>query len=266
MKILQFSFGIPLFGIVHGGRQLHVISQMDIEDVIQELKSLQNIVKYQSQKILDLEETSKEHMDMIKAQRNEIKEVKDQLAISKKRYGMDSSDKKQQKSNHLQKITAKADKVEPNESLIRRGRITPPSSNDHGPVAFYAYMSSDMTNIGGHHPLVFDVVKTNTGNAYHQSTGTFTVPQTGLYVFTWSVRVTSGSYHSVELVVNGKMEGIVYQQSMGKDDDQGGSTIVILANEHDDVFLRTTMNMGANSGSIHSNSNGFTSFAGWKLN
>ncbi|XP_062612270.1 complement C1q-like protein 2 [Saccostrea cucullata] len=125
-------------------------------------------------------------------------------------------------------------------------------------------MSSSMTNIGGHHPLVFDVVKTNVGNAFHQSTGAFIVPQTGLYVFTWSVRITGGTYHSVDLVVNGKEEGAVYQISEGNEDDQGGSTIVILANEQDDVFLRT--NMDYNKGPLVSNSYGYTSFAGWKLN
>ncbi|XP_062612271.1 complement C1q tumor necrosis factor-related protein 3-like [Saccostrea cucullata] len=125
-------------------------------------------------------------------------------------------------------------------------------------------MSSAMTNIGGHHPLVFDVVRTNIGNAFHQSTGAFIVPQTGLYVFTWSVRVTSGSYHCVELVVNGKVEGAVYQHSTSSEDDQGGSTIVIQANEQDDVFLRTKL--GSNNGPIYSSPYGFPSFAGWKLN
>lgn len=55
-------------------------------------------------------------------------------------------------------------------------------------VAFYAYMSKDLPAdvATPHHVLVFDVVRTNIGNAYHSSTGVFIVPETNVYVFMWS--------------------------------------------------------------------------------
>ena len=42
------------------------------------------------------------------------------------------------------------------------GRIVPPTyppANQEEPIAFYAYMSAPMSNIGGHHTLIYDVIK-----------------------------------------------------------------------------------------------------------
>jgi hypothetical protein len=50
-------------------------------------------------------------------------------------------------------------------------------------------MSITTPTISEQHLLRFDVVKTNQGNGYHPNTGVFMVPETGIYVFTWTIRV-----------------------------------------------------------------------------
>lgn len=124
-------------------------------------------------------------------------------------------------------------------------------------------MSASMTNIGGHHILHFDDIKTNLGSGLHNTTGVFTAPKSGFYVFTWTIRVNKDSYHSVKLVVNGQEIGALYLYCGSIEYDQGSSTAVIHVNEGADVFLRTKMMY--NNGKIFSDSYGYSSFAGWKL-
>ena len=144
-------------------------------------------------------------------------------------------------------------------------RIIPPTNpptNHDGPIAFYAYMNAPMTNIGGHHILLFDVVKANVGFGFHSTAGVFTAPKSGIYVFTWTIRVHR-SIHCVELIVNGQPVGALVSHTAASDNETGSTTVVVHVNEGEDVFLRTTMHY--NSGGIVSDPYGYSSFAGWKL-
>ena len=129
-------------------------------------------------------------------------------------------------------------------------------------ISFYAYMSSAMNYVGGHHTLIFNVIKTNQGQGLSSTTGVFTAPQSGIYVFTWTIRVLNFSIHCVELIVNGQSVGALVSQTL-KYNGTGSTTVVIHVNEGEDVFLRTMMQF--NKGPIFSDPYGYTSFSGWKL-
>lgn len=124
-------------------------------------------------------------------------------------------------------------------------------------------MSKNTPSITLQHPLRFDVVKTNQGNAYHPSTGVFMVPQTGMYVFTWTVRIDGANYHSTELVVNTESMGIVHLNTGGTTAGEVTGIVVVHVDNGDDVFVRTYGNF--NGGCVLSDHAGRSSFAGWKL-
>jgi hypothetical protein len=107
------------------------------------------------------------------------------------------------------------------------------------------------------------VVKTNQGNAYHPTTGVFMVPQTGIYVFTWTIRIDGSRSHSTQLVVNTESVGIVHLNAGGTGIGEVTGIVVVHVNTGDDVFVRTHENY--NSGFISSDVAGRSSFAGWKL-
>lgn len=113
------------------------------------------------------------------------------------------------------------------------------------------------------HPLVFDVVKANFGNGYHSSTGVFIAPETGVYVFTWTVRQFNGTYHSAQLMVNNDEIGIIHVYPTNGADIAGTAIVVTHVNAGDDVFVQTHKSW--NHGRISSNSGGRTSYAGWKV-
>ena len=121
-----------------------------------------------------------------------------------------------------------------------------------------------MTHIGGHHTLIFDVIKSNSGHGLHPTTGVFTAPKSGFYVFTWTIRVFNKGYEAVELIVNGRAFGALFLHSgEAYVNDMSSTSAVVHVNEGEDVFLRTEMNN--NSGQVHSDEYGYSSFAGWML-
>ena len=126
----------------------------------------------------------------------------------------------------------------------------------------YAYMSSAMNHVGRHHTLIFNVIKTNQGQGLSRTAGVFRAPQSGFYVFTWTIRVLNYSIHCVELIVNGQSVGSLVSQTL-KYNGTGSTTVVVHVNEGEDVFLRTMMQY--NKGAIFSDPYGYTAFAGWKL-
>lgn len=77
-------------------------------------------------------------------------------------------------------------------------------------IAFYAYMSKSTPSISIQYPLAFDIVKTNNRNGYHASTGVFIALETGIYVFTWTIREYSNCRHSTQLMVNNAAIGVIH--------------------------------------------------------
>lgn len=129
-------------------------------------------------------------------------------------------------------------------------------------VAFLAYFSSDTLASIDNHILAFNTVVTNVGNAYHPHSGTFIAPRSGLYVFTWTIRLYGSRYHSTQLLVDNNVINAVYMNAANVIDGSVTGTAVVHVDQGDDVFIRTAH---PNSGEIISASSGRSSFCGWSL-
>lgn len=151
----------------------------------------------------------------------------------------------------------------PERLLLPIATTTPYPSPAAKIVAFYAYMSATIPSITGQSTLVFDVSKTDDGNGYHPSTGVFIAPETGVYVFTWTMREASNCRHSTQLMVNNAEIGIIHLHSVSGGDFVGTGVVVTHVNAGDDVYVRTHASW--NDCYILSDIGGRSSFAGWKL-
>ncbi|XP_062576099.1 complement C1q tumor necrosis factor-related protein 3-like isoform X1 [Saccostrea cucullata] len=161
------------------------------------------------------------------------------------------------------------DKINPERIQSKRNlreRSVTQRSNETGIIAFYAYMSSMVGNPSTRLVLVFDVVRTNIGNAYHASTGVFIVPESGVYVFTWTFRSGNGDGHSVQLMINTVEYGSVYHRTLRAVEAEETGIVVAQVTTGDDVYVRikSIYRLGI-AHYIQSDSDGRTSFAGWKL-
>jgi hypothetical protein len=132
-----------------------------------------------------------------------------------------------------------------------------------GLVAFYAYMSANEAPPSNHFTLKFDVVKTNVGGAYNQHSGTFVSPDTGIYVFTYTIFSQARGAIWLNIFVNEDIYGgsISDTQEAG-DYDSETATIVASLNKGDSVNVRATQ---ASTAAVLSSGQAKTSFSGWKI-
>jgi hypothetical protein len=134
-------------------------------------------------------------------------------------------------------------------------------------VAFYAYISSVHTPaLEAKHIIIYDVVVTNRGNGYHKDDGIFTVPRSGVYVFTWTVVVQEAEWIDLEIVQNGSPFGSIFADTVNTasgDWDCSTGVAVKEVNAGDHVYIRTIDH--SDKTIIASGTNARTSFAGWQL-
>uniref|UniRef100_A0A8W8NM37 C1q domain-containing protein n=1 Tax=Magallana gigas TaxID=29159 RepID=A0A8W8NM37_MAGGI len=73
-------------------------------------------------------------------------------------------------------------------------------------IAFDARLGKQIRNLATKGRVVFDTVNLNQGSGYDASTGVFTVPSGGIYVFEWTVLAWQGLYAYTALAVNDKFK------------------------------------------------------------
>ncbi|XP_062596631.1 cerebellin-1-like [Saccostrea cucullata] len=150
-------------------------------------------------------------------------------------------------------------------NLSRKKRLLSVPEPQNG-VAFSAYMSANEGTVGAGHTLIFHSLVTNVGNHYNKHTGVFTSPDSGVYVFTWTIIVDNHDYIRTELVVNSSTVGTMYTSAYDVNNDRTTTGVVVVQiNQGDVVFIRTNHTSGS-VGTIISIPDVLRStFSGWKL-
>jgi hypothetical protein len=127
-------------------------------------------------------------------------------------------------------------------------------------------MSHVEPNPGPHHTIIFDTLVTNVANGYNHFSGTFSVPSSGVYVFSWTIVCSFRGYVYTQLVANNDVLGAILTNSITSDDWISTTGLVVKeVNQGDVVYIRTNPSQPA-AGDIKSSSTHYhTSFSGWKL-
>jgi hypothetical protein len=127
-------------------------------------------------------------------------------------------------------------------------------------------MRNGVSAPGPLHTIVFDVPVTNLGNGYNYQSGIFTVPSSGVYVFSWTITCSPLGFVYTQLVANDDPVGAIITNSQNNDDWLSTTGLVVkLVNKGDEVYVRTNPIHNI-SGDIKSSSTHYhTSFSGWKL-
>ena len=112
-------------------------------------------------------------------------------------------------------------------------------------------------------PIAFQQKSLDTANAYNSADGIYIVPETGIYVFTWTLTSYPHAILSSELMINFNVVG----KSIADSDEDGDfhtSTGITVARvtQGDHVFV--TFTSAYLRGSVET-TKGHTTFSGWKL-
>lgn len=83
---------------------------------------------------------------------------------------------------------------------------TTKTSENHRVVAFDVRLKNHKRNLATKARIVFETVDLNEGLRYNPSTGIFTAPSGGIYVFDWTVLAWQGEYAHTSLFVNDQIK------------------------------------------------------------
>ena len=130
-------------------------------------------------------------------------------------------------------------------------------------VAFHVYLSSSRC-FNDHQIIEYDTEVLDTGNGYNEHDGMYVVPESGLYVFTWTYAADYAQYAVTEIVVNGVAESWTISDGSGGSLLLSPSSGLILANVNagDHVFIRRVQGNGCTA---ISNKFMRPTFSGWQL-
>jgi hypothetical protein len=129
-------------------------------------------------------------------------------------------------------------------------------------VAFTAGVTSTSTSWNSG-VLVFSKIITNVGNTYNPSTGKFTAPTQGNYVFFVNVQSYSTNSIYVDIVLNGstKVRTSAFSYNDKDNEDAGPNMVVLTLQKGDNVWVKHYSGTG-----YQTHSNGpITTFSGFLI-
>lgn len=129
---------------------------------------------------------------------------------------------------------------------------------DSNPVYFSAYLTATFTPPRDQHTnVLYNGLHFDSHKAYNPSTGYFTAPVSGLYVFSWENLTAPGKVFDTELLVNGIRHELDNCNNEGSTAGYLSCTQVVPVklNAGDLVNIRTTYGNYAHGG--------WSSFSGW---
>lgn len=130
---------------------------------------------------------------------------------------------------------------------------------DHRVVAFDARLNRRVSNLARNGRVVFGNVDLNEGLGYNASTGIFTAPSGGIYVFYWTTLTWGGLSAYTSLVVNGKLKSWNHcHDSTSKIWLPCSKMTAVKLNQGDKVWIGVFMG----NANIYET---YTSFSGYKL-
>ena len=126
-------------------------------------------------------------------------------------------------------------------------------------VAFTVCVGTeDLTNLGQFQTIIFEQEVTNIGGYYHTTTGVFTAPEAGVYVFHLSAMTRAGKYMYLAIVRDGVRIGAMLVDGRGDSSWETTTDMWVLSLERgSEVWIQTVEDEGEIHGACHTMFSGF---------
>lgn len=126
---------------------------------------------------------------------------------------------------------------------------------DESGTAFSGSLSSSAM-FKGDEKILFDEVLTNEGEGYDPSTGEFTVPVSGKYIVSVTIRAQFHKQVSAEIICNDKIVGKITAGYGAIDKASSSMTVALEVRRYDVIYVKQ---VAGKIGEYHGN--GFTTFS-----
>ncbi|XP_045201942.2 uncharacterized protein LOC123555361 [Mercenaria mercenaria] len=136
--------------------------------------------------------------------------------------------------------------------------------------AFHAYRSQNRC-YNNYETIEFDVQALDNVDMYNQRDGIFEPPVSGVYVFTWTVAAPVHTHIATELVIAGRMAGVITSdsdasQSSGSGTHPATAVVVAQVNVSTHCYIRVRHTGSGDCAWVLSDDNKVRStFSGWQL-
>ncbi|XP_060603069.1 uncharacterized protein LOC132756095 [Ruditapes philippinarum] len=125
-------------------------------------------------------------------------------------------------------------------------------------IAFHAYMTGSKC-VSYQQVIVFDTEVIDEGNGYSPTDGIYVVPETGTYVFMWTIFSPIDEWSVIDLVVDGSPIGWITTDA---ENNQATGIAIVHVNTGIHVFIRRSK---SSSGCTIHDHLARPTFTGWKL-
>lgn len=138
-------------------------------------------------------------------------------------------------------------------------------------TCFNAYLTSEQTNVTGddtNYQIVFDSVIFDDNSDYNNSTGVFTAPVTGKYLFTMAVlgrNLSSSSLPSVFLVTPNRTYYYANNAGAFVGNNLYSYTVIADMTENDTAYVVFNVGGGSKVCGVYGEGNPRTFFAGYQI-
>ncbi|VDI43996.1 Hypothetical predicted protein [Mytilus galloprovincialis] len=127
--------------------------------------------------------------------------------------------------------------------------------------SFSTSLTSPNQDLPLHRTIVYSTVITDTSVSYNSSDGIFTVPVSGVYVFTWSASCGEGRWQDTELVVDSIAYGYLKVNTVDdKYSESSMQTVVLEVNKDQRVWI-----WSKEAGNRTFAGGNYNTFSGWLL-
>ena len=120
-------------------------------------------------------------------------------------------------------------------------------------IAFSVVLTSDVPHMTEHQPIVYDKVLLNDGNGYNPSSGIFTCPVRGVYLFMYHLGVQdltnpAGVQTWIHLTINGHAQNSATADTTESSQElQGSNSAIVQLSQGDTVWVETYLPGHSNS-------------------
>ncbi|XP_053400812.1 complement C1q tumor necrosis factor-related protein 3-like [Mercenaria mercenaria] len=187
----------------------------------------------------------------------------------KLKQSVDIMEQQNKSKEHFLKQIVHAGEVEVNENMTKnnvRKNIQQQTGDqntmrvarqEREQVAFSAYLKHDLSNLGPGHTIQYGATVLNEGNAFNVNTGIFTVPVSGVYLFSFACEDYRNHRIYADILVDGTRKSLVLEGPVANAHSMGTNVVILRLTKGQAVWV--AIDAGGNDDLLQ---NSATTFSG----